>query len=37
MRELAECCGEQHHPRHAGFFSKARQFWDGMTGGGAEA
>jgi molecular chaperone DnaJ len=32
MRELAESCGEQHHPRHAGFFDKARRFWDGLTG-----
>jgi len=32
MRELAECCGAQHHPRHAGFFDKARDFWDGLTG-----
>ena len=35
MRELAESCGgltaELHHPRHAGFFSKARKFWDGLT------
>lgn len=32
MRELAESCGEQHHPRHAGFFDKARRFWGGLTG-----
>jgi molecular chaperone DnaJ len=32
MRELAECCGEQQHPRHAGFFDKARKFWGGLTG-----
>ena len=31
MRELAESCGEQQHPRHAGFFDKARRFWDGLT------
>ena len=34
MRELAESCGAhaQHHPRHAGFFDKAKRFWDGVTG-----
>jgi len=32
MRELADCCGEQQHPRHAGFFDKARKFWGGITG-----
>jgi molecular chaperone DnaJ len=32
MRELAECCGDHHHPRHAGFFDKARKFWGGLTG-----
>ena len=35
MRELAESCGaesEHHHPQHAGFFAKARKFWDGLTG-----
>jgi len=34
--ELSETCtgahAEHHHPRHAGFFSKARKFWDGLTG-----
>ena len=34
MRELAESCGgstaELHHPRHAGFFTKARKFWDDL-------
>ena len=32
MRELADCCGETHHPRSSGFFDKAKRFWDGVTG-----
>ena len=32
LRELAESSDEQTHPRHAGFFDKARRFWDGLTG-----
>jgi molecular chaperone DnaJ len=36
IHELSETCtgahAEHHHPRHAGFFSKARKFWDGLTG-----
>ena len=35
LRELAataEGTAEAHHPRHAGFFDKARRFWDGLTG-----
>ena len=34
LRELAEAPGsaEAHHPQHAGFFAKARKFWDGLTG-----
>ena len=32
MRELAETCGSQHHPRSATFFDKARRFWDDITG-----
>lgn len=32
LRELAGSCGEKQHPRHAGFFRKARSFWDGLTG-----
>jgi molecular chaperone DnaJ len=35
MRELSESyagtASEHHHPRHAGFFDKARKFWDGLT------
>jgi molecular chaperone DnaJ len=32
MRELAESCsGDRHHPLNAGFFDKARRFWDGVT------
>ena len=32
MREIAAGCGESQHPRSAGFFDKARRFWDGVTG-----
>ena len=33
MRELAETAsGDHHHPEQAGFFTKARKFWDGLTG-----
>jgi molecular chaperone DnaJ len=32
MRELAGICSDNQHPRHAGFFNKARKFWDGLTG-----
>jgi molecular chaperone DnaJ len=32
LRELAGSCAEAQHPRHAGFFNKARKFWDGLTG-----
>ena len=32
MRELAATCGAQHHPRSAGFFDKAKRFWDDVTG-----
>jgi molecular chaperone DnaJ len=32
MRELAALCGEQQHPRNAAFFSKAKRFWDNVTG-----
>lgn len=33
MRELAETFqgSSAHHPRHAGFFDKARRFWDGVV------
>lgn len=34
VRLLAEQFGEKHHPRHAGFFDKARRFWDDLTGEG---
>lgn len=34
MRELAGICGDKQHPRHAGFFQKARRFWDDLTGEG---
>ena len=34
LRELAGtgASDADHHPRHAGFFDKARRFWDGLTG-----
>ncbi len=35
LRELAATApgsAEAHHPRHAGFFDRARRFWDGLTG-----
>ena len=34
LRELAGTGAHDadHHPRHAGFFDKARRFWDGLTG-----
>ncbi len=37
MRELASCCGETQHPRSSGFFTKARRFWDDITGAEAQA
>jgi molecular chaperone DnaJ len=43
MKELADSFGaaggghgEKHHPQHAGFFTKARKFWDGVTRARAE-
>jgi len=34
IQELADSWQgvERHHPQHAGFFTKARKFWDGVTG-----
>lgn len=34
LRALAETCdgAERHHPQHAGFSTKARKFWDKVTG-----
>ncbi|MBL8771685.1 MAG: molecular chaperone DnaJ [Phenylobacterium sp.] len=32
MRELAGLCGEQQHPKAAGFTGKARKFWDSVLG-----
>jgi molecular chaperone DnaJ len=32
MRELAETCGEQQHPKAAGFTGKAKRFWESVTG-----
>jgi molecular chaperone DnaJ len=37
MREFAGACGEHQHPQSAGFFKKARRFWDGITTGEARA
>lgn len=34
MRELADLCGEQQHPKAAGFTGKAKKFWDNVTGQG---
>lgn len=33
MREFAEICGEQQHPKSANFIGKAKQFWEDVTGG----
>ncbi len=35
LRELGESLTAEQHPQHAGFFGKARRFWDGLTGGEA--
>ncbi len=32
MREFAGSCGDQQHPQSAGFFNKAKRFWDDITG-----
>lgn len=32
LRELSETCGERQHPKHAGFFAKAKRFWSDLTG-----
>ena len=32
MRELAGLCGEQQHPKAAGFTGKAKKFWESVTG-----
>jgi molecular chaperone DnaJ len=37
LREFAGSCGEQQHPRSAGFFNKACRFWDEITGSGTSA
>ena len=31
MRELAGLCGDQQHPKAAGFTGKAKKFWDGIV------
>jgi len=33
MREFAEICEEQQHPKSASFLGKAKQFWEDVTGG----
>ena len=37
MREFAGLCGDQHHPQSAGFFNKAKRFWEDITGAEARA
>lgn len=32
MREFAELCGDQQHPKSANFLGKAKRFWDEVTG-----
>jgi molecular chaperone DnaJ len=32
LRELSGLCGEQQHPKAAGFTGKAKKFWESMTG-----
>lgn len=32
IQELADSfAADKHHPQHAGFFHKARKFWDGVV------
>lgn len=33
LREFAGLCGEQTHPKSTGFITKAKHFWDEVTGG----
>jgi molecular chaperone DnaJ len=33
MRELAGSCSDKQHPKHAGFFKKAKRFWTDLTTG----
>ncbi|MBC6982831.1 molecular chaperone DnaJ [Caulobacter sp. 17J80-11] len=33
MRELAGSCSDKQHPKHAGFFKKAKRFWTDLTAG----
>jgi molecular chaperone DnaJ len=32
LRELAGTCSDRQHPKHAGFFKKAKRFWSDLTG-----
>jgi molecular chaperone DnaJ len=32
LRELADLCGEQQHPKSANFIGKAKRFWEDVTG-----
>ena len=32
MREFAELCGDQQHPKSANFIGKAKRFWEEVTG-----
>ncbi|WP_397423487.1 molecular chaperone DnaJ [Phenylobacterium sp.] len=34
LRELAGLCGDQQHPKSAGFTGKAKRFWEDITGAG---
>lgn len=36
LREFNESCDADQHPRHAGFFDKAKRFWGGLTRAEAE-
>jgi molecular chaperone DnaJ len=33
LREFNDSCEADQHPRHAGFFDKAKRFWGGLRGG----
>jgi len=32
MREFADLCGDQQHPKSANFLGKAKRFWEDVTG-----
>ena len=35
LKELGDSCSDDQHPQHAGFFGKAKKFWEGLTGADA--